>query len=61
MKRAEIAKFPRLMTPGGRRPPFTNPGFQVPDQNEPTPENPVSQHKQFKGHMAGHHGHGRKP
>lgn len=42
---------------GGKRPPYMNPGFEVKNQNEPTPENPISQHKQFKGHStAGGHG-----
>jgi hypothetical protein len=35
---------------GGKRLPHMDPGFQVPHQNEPTPANPISQHKQFKGH-----------
>jgi hypothetical protein len=41
----------------GSRPAHMNPAFQVPDQNEPTTANPVPQHKQFKGHQAGHSGH----
>lgn len=35
---------------GGKRLPYLNPGFEVRDQNEPTDANPISQHKQFKGH-----------
>ena len=35
---------------GGKRLPHLNPGFEVKNQNEPTPSHPISQHKQFKGH-----------
>lgn len=35
---------------GGKRLPHLNPNYEVTDQNEPTPSNPISQHKQFKGH-----------
>jgi hypothetical protein len=35
---------------GGKLPQFNNPHYEVKDQNEPTPQNPISQHKQFKGH-----------
>jgi hypothetical protein len=37
----------------GKTPHYNNPHYEVENQNEPTPENPVSQHKQFKGHIAG--------
>lgn len=35
---------------GGKRHPQFDPNYEVRDQNEPTPQNPISQHKQFKGH-----------
>jgi hypothetical protein len=41
----------------GPRAPYLDPGHEVPDQNEPTTTHPVSQHKQFKGHQAGHGAH----
>lgn len=50
MTRATIKPWAPLMTPGGKCPHHLDPGFQVPNQNEPTPSNPISQHKQFKGH-----------
>jgi len=55
---AQISGEGRLPKPGsyepkGQRPPYMNPNFQVPHQNEPTAAHPVSQHKQFKGHTAG--------
>jgi hypothetical protein len=47
-------KHPELHTAGighgGTRSPHLNPNFEVLHQNEPTPEHPISQHKQFKGH-----------
>lgn len=50
MSRATIKPWKPLMTPGGKLPHFSDASFQVPNQNEPTPGNPISQHKQFKGH-----------
>lgn len=59
--RARIIHEPRLSTKSpGRRLSQLNPGFEVPNQNEPTSANPVSQHKQFKGHSTGG-GSGRYP
>lgn len=53
--RAHICYEPELRTHStGRRPRQFNPGFQVPKQNEPTDANPISQHKQFKGHSTAH-------
>lgn len=45
----------------GRRPPQFDPSFEVARQNEPTPQNPISQHKQFKGHTAGGMAHPKIP
>ena len=39
----------------GSQAPYLNPHHEVPVQNEPTAEHPVSQHKQFKGHGTGTH------
>lgn len=52
--RANLHQHGPLMTSGGTCPPQFDASFQVPHQNEPTPANPVSQHKQFKGHATSH-------
>ena len=53
---AKPIPFPELHCGGsfGRRLPYLEPGFEVENQNEPTTANPISQHKQFKGHSTSH-------
>ena len=48
---SHAAKHTRLQF--GSQAPYLNPHHEVPVQNEPTAEHPVSQHKKFKGHGEG--------